>query len=364
MSQKSVVGQALSSFFGTKKNRIVSDIIDIGSYSGIINAELKKDTAKTATGAIKSQYERDLKAQFRQYAQSKNIPEADLDSLTDSFMEKLPIGNKAFTDQQIRKANANTVGSYKRSKTNAFKAEQAKIKAENDFGGGFTGSEIDETYQSSVGETIPESRYIEEVRKQNDDRLSDIFDILSKNEKQNQIRYSEAISNGTKYEASKPVIDSLTEQVAPSKIIQNDSTSQKILNGLSSDASSGWVVGATEAENAANSGINRVYPGFSRQIDPNNLITINKEAGPLEPKFTLHGQPFSFPIDNKLTEAVDRRISNGIDEMNELSKGSQWSRSAKIVLGTAVTGAALCAALSSSRGQQNNAQLYGQQPLY
>ena len=36
----------------------------------------------------------------------------------------------------------------------------------------------------------------------------------------------------------------------------------------------------------------------------------------------------------------------------------------KIALGTAVTGAALCAALSSSRGQQNNAQLYGQQPLY
>lgn len=41
-----------------------------------------------------------------------------------------------------------------------------------------------------------------------------------------------------------------------------------------------------------------------------------------------------------------------------------WSRGMKVALGTAVTGAALCAALSSSRGQQNNAQLYGQQPLY
>lgn len=41
-----------------------------------------------------------------------------------------------------------------------------------------------------------------------------------------------------------------------------------------------------------------------------------------------------------------------------------WSQSAKAVLGTAVGGAALMAALSSSRGQQNNAQLYGQQPLY
>ena len=41
-----------------------------------------------------------------------------------------------------------------------------------------------------------------------------------------------------------------------------------------------------------------------------------------------------------------------------------WSRGMKVALGTAVTGAALCAALSASRGQQNNAQLYGQQPIY
>lgn len=36
----------------------------------------------------------------------------------------------------------------------------------------------------------------------------------------------------------------------------------------------------------------------------------------------------------------------------------------RAALGTAVAGGALMAALSSSRGQQNNAQLYGQQPLY
>lgn len=41
-----------------------------------------------------------------------------------------------------------------------------------------------------------------------------------------------------------------------------------------------------------------------------------------------------------------------------------WSSTARAVLGTAVVGAGICAALSSSRGQQNNAQLYGQQPLY
>ena len=44
--------------------------------------------------------------------------------------------------------------------------------------------------------------------------------------------------------------------------------------------------------------------------------------------------------------------------------GTPWSSTAKAALGTAVVGAGICAALSSSRGQQNNAQLYGQQPLY
>lgn len=45
-------------------------------------------------------------------------------------------------------------------------------------------------------------------------------------------------------------------------------------------------------------------------------------------------------------------------------KETPWASTARAALGTAVAGGALMAALSSSRGQQNNAQLYGQQPLY
>lgn len=44
--------------------------------------------------------------------------------------------------------------------------------------------------------------------------------------------------------------------------------------------------------------------------------------------------------------------------------GEPWSSTARVALGTAVVGAGICAALNSNRGQQNNAQLYGQQPLY
>lgn len=47
-----------------------------------------------------------------------------------------------------------------------------------------------------------------------------------------------------------------------------------------------------------------------------------------------------------------------------INENTAWGSTAKAALGTAVAGGALMAALSSSRGQQNNAQLYGQQPLY
>ena len=57
-------------------------------------------------------------------------------------------------------------------------------------------------------------------------------------------------------------------------------------------------------------------------------------------------------------------FESGKNLLNNSPEDAPWSNGMKIALGTAVTGAALCAALSSSRGQQNNAQLYGQQPLY
>lgn len=53
-------------------------------------------------------------------------------------------------------------------------------------------------------------------------------------------------------------------------------------------------------------------------------------------------------------------IVNKADGVGE----TPWAGGMRAALGTAVGGAALLAAINSSRGQQNNAQLYGQQPLY
>lgn len=82
-----------------------------------------------------------------------------------------------------------------------------------------------------------------------------------------------------------------------------------------------------------------------------------------------------FNKSNKENELRKARIAAGYGDTEALARldklepppindDAPWANGIKIALGTAVTGAALCAALSSSRGQQNNAQLYGQQPLY
>lgn len=55
---------------------------------------------------------------------------------------------------------------------------------------------------------------------------------------------------------------------------------------------------------------------------------------------------------------------DALAKISQSSAENPWSGGMRAALGTAVGGAALLAAINSSRGQQNNAQLYGQQPLY
>ncbi len=55
---------------------------------------------------------------------------------------------------------------------------------------------------------------------------------------------------------------------------------------------------------------------------------------------------------------------DALAKINQSSAEASWSDGMRVALGTAVGGAALLAAINSSRGHQNNAQLYGQQPIY
>lgn len=141
---------------------------------------------------------------------------------------------------------------------------------------------------------------------------------------------------------------------------------EKILNGLIQDGTSSWNVAATETENLVrtNSGqlVATTRPAHIR-LNENN----GNEFGNV---FSFKGEKFSFLPNNDSTpdaksiKAGFDGILKDIDKMNAMSENTPWGSTAKAALGTAVVGAGICAALSSSRGQQNNAQLYGQQPLY
>ena len=61
----------------------------------------------------------------------------------------------------------------------------------------------------------------------------------------------------------------------------------------------------------------------------------------------------------KHSTVMDKLAQQATDEANE-----KFAYGAKVALGAITTFGVLSAALSSSRGQQNNAQLYGQQPIY
>lgn len=103
-----------------------------------------------------------------------------------------------------------------------------------------------------------------------------------------------------------------------------------------------------------NHGYDFEQQGFTTKSSSPLSVKRNKKTGVVENTDELLKTNRAYTADGSLT-------SSGY---NTPTNGTPWSSTAKAVLGTAVVGAGICAALSSSRGQQSNAQLYGQQPLY
>lgn len=141
---------------------------------------------------------------------------------------------------------------------------------------------------------------------------------------------------------------------------------EKILNGLIQDGTSSWNVAATETENLV-----RTNSGQLAATARPAYIRLNENGGnEFGDVFSFKGEKFSFLPNNSSTLSTESikegfdGVLKDIDKINAMSKNTPWGSTARAALGTAVAGGALMAALSSSRGQQSNAQLYGQQPLY
>lgn len=184
----------------------------------------------------------------------------------------------------------------------------------------------------------------------------------------------------------------LKSTVIANDIIAEDKTYGKAMSDLRRAKSDQRFVTSTTPELTVNFDVpknegftvNSSFAPTSASTEPTFNFLGTKTVAfdkPVEPVLASNGRIDPMKLDlnpgesNKTIGAFinnDRGTSNLTKALKESTKipepsineNSAWGSTAKAVLGTAVGGAALCAALSSSRGQQSNAQLYGQQPLY
>lgn len=272
-----------------------------------------------------------------------------------------------------------------------YNAHQAELKAGADYGGGFSNSELDDLYDSSIGEIVPPSgsgynKYrAEQLRQQYNANFDAQLNQAEKN-----LEYK--AKNSTD-----PLLASMSEASETPVIAKYNASQSENLNALLSstgDESIGHAVSdAPEITSmVAQSRPAKVRIGTNnrnaagRSMNGNAVEWTGEEIKGPVPINTALGEQFA---EDTVTEATTERVFNvgkGEFELKtnkkivpnydyaspdifklkkpQIDDNAQWANGMKIALGTAVTGAALCAALSASRGQQNNAQLYGQQPLY
>ena len=203
----------------------------------------------------------------------------------------------------------------------------------------------------------------------------------------------EAIKDGESFDLSNSIANSYDDAESVAKIESNvnakaqaeaqEKESERLSNILSSGTEPESISIAYESNNVGTTKLRNNQP--SEAISPFEAEMQATEAA-LETKGKMSSvevaQDRALRIDkergktyglNKPITAEQAKMLNNPEyyydspEYKQIfneQEATPWSSTAKAALGTAVGGAALMAALSGSRGQQNNAQLYGQQPLY
>jgi len=241
-----------------------------------------------------------------------------------------------------------------------YNAHQAELKSGADYGGGFSNSELDDLYDSSIGEIVPPSgsgynKYrAEQLRQQ----YNANFDA--------QLNQAEKNLEFKAKNATDPLLSAMsgsgenTPAIAKYKATQSENLNSLLSN--TGDESAGYMVSDTVKSTEP------VQPQlkFASEQDPRT----RQQMSLVEQMRLLKGSKSNTVnnVQDALKNAIDQEekqaFASGKSLLDKSSENSAWSSTAKAALGTAVVGAGICAALSSNRGQQNNAQLYGQQPLY
>lgn len=215
-------------------------------------------------------------------------------------------------------------------------------------------------YAGSNTEAAAKERVIAEKARANADQID--------NETINDFTYSAA-------EEQDRLINHQVQQNAQAAALDQE----EILNGSASATSPGQspTLRANQPTNTLVAG--QSVPGVVKQ---NERMAYESEMQATEAALEAQGKMTEREIAKDQAKRIEQETKRrsemkkraSVNEFNydnaenrkyfEDNNSTPWSSTAKAALGTAVGGAALMAALSSSRGQQNNAQLYGQQPLY
>ena len=186
--------------------------------------------------------------------------------------------------------------------------------------------------------------------------------------------YTQEWNNLQKYKA-KNASDPRLEKLSSASETFEDTAAAEELNATISSINEGrfFTSGLQRTGNNLEAQINAVRPVTGSFTNPLTNPVVNPTAfgseqqalkAKLEAKHYAGKTPDEIRYDKYLRKNAQYSGSNTERYLSNKNSENQWSGTMRAALGTAVGGAALMAALSGSRGQQNNAQLYGQQPLY
>ena len=249
------------------------------------------------------------------------------------------------------------------------------LKSKSDYGAGFKNSELDEAYNLDYKPTPKQGAYNQEWKDLQAYKAKNISDPLS-----------EKLSGATETFESTAAAEQLTADTAATMASINEgrfftsglektqsvldmqadfsrpitSTFTNPLSGLRSP-----IAATEESVKAATTNVPKSRIKSNADLSSSGLNDLKSGS-----------QEYQKALKEKLRNKYGNYVDPEKHRLNQWLKNNQsvpeppinedtaWGSTAKAALGTAVAGGALMAALSSSRGQQNNAQLYGQQPLY
>ena len=370
MANSDSIGLALKAFFGDTLRQDLRQ-----GYKKLFNNVSSK--GNELAKAIKGQYINDLSSEFQDYAtKTLSLPQETYEKLDQTFRARLKKGikGKALSTEKVEKLQKEIVNDYLTEvrapeEEEIFKALQENIDTSK--------QEVKDQWHKVRSERAKrgaETRKINQLDKRITEAQENIRAI------DNSADYALELEGLNSSDSSKIAADVNYKQPVPKdqqvgiKTIEQSKNKREI-DVFNPDAD----ITLSDADFELPKTNKPLLPDGS--IEATTTTTeeefFNVKTGKTSKQTTTKTSPvYDYQMNkNKARKAPQNAFwsrNNKYDNPNFIHQGEDVTKEAnknyalygKAALGVAVAGTALCTALSSTGGQQNNAQLYGQQPLY